>query len=101
MSSASALREGAYSARWGKWVVLLNGQDGAWRTKVWRWTPGKSVASRVEIGSAEGFTSPRDAARWAADRMRDDGAIVLVLDAPQFKLEDALDFTPAPTLVGE
>ncbi len=101
MPSASSLTSGAHSARWANWVVLLEGQGGTWRTRVWRWAPNKSLASRIEIAAADGFKTSQDAASWACQRMRENGAIVLVLDAPQFRLEDALDFTPAPALVTE
>ena len=100
MPSATGLKAGSYSARWADWVVLIDGGGGCWRAKVWRWAPGKSLASRIEIGASEGFTSAHDAAGWACDRMRDNGAIVLVLDASRsFTLIDVLDFVPAPESV--
>ena len=97
MSSASDLRAGSHSARWGNWVVGLRSHGQQWRAKVYRWPPKTSLSSRIEIAAQAGFQSADDAATWASDIMVRNGAMVFVLDAPSgFTLKAALDFKPAP-----
>lgn len=99
MASVSDLTSGTHSARWGRWVTTVFEREGSWSVKLWRW-PVTSRAIGAEIGAAMGFTSAREAVRWACERMHADGAVLLVLDAPRFRFEDALDFLPAPVLAG-
>ncbi len=90
--------KGAWSARWGNWVVGLRVCDGKWAAKVWRWQPGESLAARSEINTQDGFDTQKDAVTWACGVMREDGAVVMILDAPSIVLENMLRFQPAPEL---
>jgi hypothetical protein len=81
-------------------MVGLVASNNHWNARLWRWPPDAPVANCVELACANGFKSPRKAARWACKVMRREGAIVMVLDAPgSFGLEDLLDFRPAIALV--
>jgi hypothetical protein len=95
-----ALPAGSWTARWGRWMVGLVASNNHWSARLWRWPLDTSVGNCVELACASGFKSPRAAARWACRLMHRDGAIVMVLDAPDsFRLEDVLDFGPALALV--
>jgi hypothetical protein len=96
---ASELTSGAYSARWGNWVVGLRSGRHGWLATVWRWLPGKPLAARHELAAQDGFNTATIAVAWCCRIMRADGAIVMVLDAPSLTLDAVLRFTPAPAPV--
>lgn len=92
--SAKYLLGGAWTSRWGDWVVHLRGSPGCWRATVWRWTLGGLIEERAQLGLREGFASASDATSWACDVLRDSGAKVFVIDKPSLRLEDFLRFQP-------
>ena len=95
--AATDLLEGAWTARWGDWVVhLCHTVTGNWRVTVWRWMAGGKVEERAQLGLCEGFVSASAATTWACDVLRDGGAKVLVIDKPTMQLENFLCFHPAP-----
>jgi hypothetical protein len=90
---------GAWQARWANWVVHLEANEGGWDVKVWLWLPGKPATARRELAVASKMASHEEAVKWACQAMRDDGATVMVLDAPSITLESMLQFAPAPRAV--
>lgn len=97
MTKAVELLKGAWSARWGNWVVGLRARPSGWEATVWRWPPGTALGARQEIDQWDGFVTTEEAISWACAAMRVDGARVLVLDAPRpISLESLLRFSPAP-----
>lgn len=97
--AAKYLSDGAWTSRWGDWVVHLRNIAGLWRAIVWRWTTGGHLEERTQLGRCEGFGSAAEAASWACDLLRDSGAKLFIIDKPQLKLEDILRFHPASEAV--
>lgn len=94
---AADILKGAWSARWGNWVVRLRALGNGWEATVWRWAPDAPLTDRVEIDQWDGFRTTEEAVSWACTTMRGDGARVFVLDAPKpISLESLLRFNPAP-----
>lgn len=93
------MTHGAWTARWANWVVLLEATDKGWDVKVWRWLFGKPASARHELAAQRAMATHDEAIKWACDVMKNDGATVMVLDAPSMTLESVLQFTPAPQAV--
>lgn len=96
---ATDLLDGAWTARWGDWVVHLRNTEKGWRATVWRWMVGGKLEERTQLGLCEGFGSAEDANTWACDLLRENGAKVFVIDKPELRLETILRFHPAPEVV--
>lgn len=94
--AAKCLVPGAWTTRWGDWVVHLRCIKDNWCVTVWRWTIGGRLEERTQLGLCAGFGSAVDATTWACDLLRESGAKVFIVDKPQLKLEDLLRFHPAP-----
>lgn len=72
---ASKLSEGLWAAQWNNWEVLLDGRDGRWAAAV---SLNPKQTSKQHEGQT-GFTSPMDAAAWAAAKLKAAGQSVLLL----------------------
>ncbi len=97
MTIAAQLLKGKWSARWANWAVALEWKTDGWEVAVWRQLPGKTF--RHPLGSQGGFLTTSEAVTWACNVMRDNGAVMMVLGAPNFPLEAALNFTPELSVV--
>jgi len=97
VTTAAQLLKGKWTARWANWSVGLEWKAGGWEVTVWRQLPGKKF--RHALGSHDGLRTTEEAVSWACRVMRDDGAKVMVLDAPTLTLESALSFRPTLEVV--
>lgn len=92
--------KGAWTSRClSNWVVWLENTGTGWNAKVWRWPFNKPPSDRVQLDARTNMTSHEEAIKWACDVMKNDGATVMVLDAPGITLASMLKFTPAPQAV--
>lgn len=95
---ASELVDGMWSTRCSGWAVILEARNGRWAATVASLStdvPTERVAAHV---GQIGFTSPQDAAKWAADKLKDRGISVFLLSSdggPPKTLVDYMDFVPA------
>jgi len=89
--------KGRWFARWGNWAVDLEWKDDGWEVTVWRQLPGKRF--RHALGSYAGYATTEEAVEQACKVMRDDGAVVLIIDRPGLTLERILSFKPRLELV--
>lgn len=96
MIIAEFIERGAWTARCLNWVVGLQQRHDGWEVTLWYWPLGKE---RSERNTKSGFTGAKKAAKWAADRLADEGVSVLLNDGDRvWTLVDTLMFTPAPQL---
>lgn len=93
---ASKLGEGLWSARWAAWEVLLDGQGGKWSATLSLCPEYRQMERAVVHLGKNGFTTPLDAAKWAANQLKERGQTVLLLGGSRPKtLVDMLNFEPA------
>jgi len=92
---AVQLDTGLWAARWAAWEVLLDGQDGRWAATLSLCPEYRQMERAVVHLGKNGFTTPYDAAAWAANQLKDRGQTVLLLGGDRPKtLVDVLDFEP-------
>jgi len=95
--NATKLTDGIWTARQAPWEILLEGRDGRWNATVSTLPDHRQHDREVVYVGSGGFTSPRDAAKWATNRLKDHGISVFLLSSdggPPKTLIDYLDFTP-------
>lgn len=93
---AEQITSGAWSTRWGDWVIGLREREHVWHATVWRWTRGGGLEERRQLDARDGFPNPPSAVAWACDVLRGSGVKILVVDRPSMTLERMLRFSPAP-----
>lgn len=94
---AADVTKGVWTTTWMRWAVDLLGDDAQWAVVV-RSNPDSVQWGMADlIAAGEGFKSTTDAVRWACQKLREEGAGVVVLGAPTLSLEELLDFQPMGT----
>lgn len=96
MIVAEFIEHGAWTARCLSWVVGLQQQGDHWQVTLWHWPLNKT---RTEVAARAGFDDAKNAVKWAADLLAEEGISVLLNDGHRvLTLVDMLTFTPAPQL---
>lgn len=93
---ARELTSGAWTARWGDWLIEMRHQPTGWRVRVYTWTQGR----RDALLRKAVITNTEEAVRWACDVLARQGAQVII-NGNHRPIIDYLAFTPAPALVLE
>lgn len=90
---AADLGNGQWAARWAAWEVLLDGRDGKWSATVSLCPEHRQMERAVVHLGKNGFSTPFDAAKWAAAQLKERGQSVLLLGGDRPKtLVDVLNF---------
>lgn len=92
---ASKLGNGTWSAQWAAWEVILEGRDGSWKATLSLLPQYRQMQREVVHLGSSPFSTPLDAAKWAADQLKTRGQQVLLLGGSRPKtLVDMLNFEP-------
>lgn len=95
MAPYTDIEHGAWSCRWGDWMIFLKETSAGWAVVVWTLPIGTPMKQRRRIGSATALDSASLAVTYACDTLRRAGVQLLVSGTVQ-RLEKFLSFSPAP-----
>lgn len=97
VTAAADLHDGLWAAQWAAWEVILEGRHGHWTATLTLLPEHRQMERAVALVTQSDFMSATDAAKWAAQQMKDRGQIVLLLSndgRPPKTLVDMLSFEP-------